>query len=150
MTLLRTLVWFVLLAVAMTVAVWLMQRPGLVTIQWQGWRLDTSVGVLFLVVALLCALAAGLYTLWRWLRGAPSTVFDIWGESRRRKGYRALTQGMVAVAAGDGAEAQRCARLAEKLLEEPPLTRLLSAQAAQLAGDREAAQRYFAAMLDDP
>jgi HemY protein len=57
---------------------------------------------------------------------------------------------MVAVAAGDAGEAQRHARLAEKLLEEPPLTRLLSAQAAQLAGDREAARRYFAAMLDDP
>ena len=150
MTLLRTLAWFVLLAAAMIAAVWLAQRPGVVTIQWQGWRLDTSVGVLMVVVVLLCGLVTGLYTLWRWLMGAPSTVFDIWGESRRRKGYRALTQGMVAVAAGDATEAQRCARLAEKLLEEPPLTRLLSAQAAQLAGDREAAQRYFAAMLDDP
>jgi HemY protein len=150
MTLLRTLVWFVLLVAAMVLAVWLVERPGLVTVQWHGWRLDTSVGVLLVVVALLCALAAALYTLWRWLIGAPSTVFDIWGESRRRKGYRALTQGMVAVAAGDGVEAQRQARLAEKLLEEPPLTRLLSAQAAQLAGDREAAHRYFVAMLDDP
>ncbi|HEX2887513.1 heme biosynthesis protein HemY [Vineibacter terrae] len=150
MTLVRTLVWFVLLVVAMTLAVWLVERPGVVTVQWHGWRLDTSVGVVLIVIVVLCVLAALLYALWRWLAGAPSTVFDIWGESRRRKGYRALTQGMVAVAAGDAAEAQRCARLAEKLLEEPPLTRLLSAQAAQLAGDRDAAQRYFAAMLDDP
>jgi HemY protein len=150
MTLLRTLVWFVLVAVAMTIAVWLAQRPGVVTVQWQGWRLDTSVGVLLVAIALLCVIAAALYALWRWVAGAPSHVFDIWGEARRRKGYRALTQGMVAVAAGDAAEAQRHAKLAEKLLEEPPLTRLLSAQAAQLAGDREAAQRYFAAMLDDP
>jgi HemY protein len=150
MTLLRTLIWFVLLVVAMVVAVWLAQRPGLVTVQWQGWRLDTSVGVVLVAVLVLCALAAGLYTLWRWLMGTPSTMFDIWGESRRRKGYRALTQGMVAVAAGDAGEAQRQARLAEKLLEEPPLTRLLSAQAAQLAGDRDAARGYFAAMLDDP
>jgi len=150
MTLLRTLVWFVLLVVAMVAAVWLTERPGLVTVQWQGWRLDTSVGIVLIVIVVLCVLAALLYALWRWVAGAPSTVFDIWGESRRRKGYRALTQGMVAVAAGDGVEAQRQARLAEKLLEEPPLTRLLSAQAAQLAGDREAAQRYFAAMLDDP
>ncbi len=150
MTLVRTLVWFVLLVVAMTLAVWLVERPGAVTVQWQGWRLDTSVGVVLIVIVVLCVLTALLYALWRWLAGAPSTVFDIWGESRRRKGYRALTQGMVAVAAGDAAEAQRCARLAEKLLEEPPLTRLLSAQAAQLAGDRDAAQRYFAAMLEDP
>lgn len=150
MTLLRTLVWFGLLVAAMVLAVWLVERPGLVTVRWHGWRLDTSVGVLLAVIVLLCVLAAAIYTVWRWMIGAPSTMFDIWGESRRRKGYRALTQGMVAVAAGDAGEAQRQARLAEKLLEEPPLTRLLSAQAAQLAGDRDAARRYFAAMLDDP
>ncbi|HJQ57246.1 MAG TPA: heme biosynthesis HemY N-terminal domain-containing protein [Vineibacter sp.] len=150
MTFLRTLLWFVLIVAAMLAAVWLAERPGAVTIQWSGWRLDTSVGILMIVVLLLCVAAAALYTLWRWLLGAPTAFFDVWGESRRRKGYRALTQGMVAVAAGDAGEAQRQARLAEKLLEEPPLTRLLSAQAAQLAGDREAAQRYFAAMLDEP
>ncbi len=34
------------------------------------------------------------------------------------------------------------------LLAEPPLTLLLSAQAAQLNGDEQAARRYFTAMLD--
>ena len=38
---------------------------------------------------------------------------------------------------------------AEQLLSEPPLTLLLSAQAAQLNGDREAATRAFKAMLED-
>jgi HemY protein len=55
---------------------------------------------------------------------------------------------MVAVAAGDADEAQRLARRADALLAEPPLTLLLSAQAAQLKGDEQAAARYFSAMLD--
>jgi HemY protein len=54
---------------------------------------------------------------------------------------------MVAVAAGDAEEAQRQARKADVLLAEPPLTLLLSAQAAQLQGDENAAQRYFTEML---
>jgi HemY protein len=67
---------------------------------------------------------------------------------RRERGYRALTQGMVAVAAGDADEAHRQARRADALLHDPPLTMLLSAQAAQLKGDVAAAKRYFTAMLE--
>ena len=36
------------------------------------------------------------------------------------------------------------------MLDEPPLTLLLSAQAAQLEGDDQAARGYFEAMLDQP
>jgi HemY protein len=57
---------------------------------------------------------------------------------------------MVAVAAGDPQEAQRCARRADALLADPPLTLLLSAQAAQLGGDETAAKKFFTAMLDRP
>ncbi len=87
--------------------------------------------------------------LWRWIVGAPGALLEGWGESRRRQGYRALTHGLAAVAAGDADEAQKQARKAEKLLSEPPLTLLLSAQAAQLAGDREGAKRAFSTMLED-
>ncbi|HTR87042.1 MAG TPA: heme biosynthesis HemY N-terminal domain-containing protein [Reyranella sp.] len=149
MHVLRTLLWFVSAAVAMFAAVWLAERPGAVTVEWRGWRLDTSVGVLLVVMAGLILLGIALWLLWRWIVGAPGALLDGWGESRRRRGYRALTQGLAAVAAGDGTEAQKNARLAERLLSEPSLTLLLSAQAAQLTGDREGARRTFNAMLED-
>ncbi len=57
---------------------------------------------------------------------------------------------MVAVAAGDPQEARRYARRADALLAEPPLTLLLSAQAAQISGDELAAKKFFTAMLDRP
>jgi HemY protein len=149
MTFLRTLIWFVLAGVAMLAAVWLAERPGNVTVEWRGWRLDTSVGVLLISVLILILVGVALWLLYRWIMGAPSALMEGWGESRRRKGYRELTQGLAAVAAGDGVEAQRHARRAEQLLAEPPLTLLLSAQAAQLNGDRAAATRAFKAMLED-
>ncbi len=46
MTLLRTLLWFVVAVAVMLGAVWLAERPGTVTAEWQGWRLDSSVGAL--------------------------------------------------------------------------------------------------------
>ncbi|WP_370540478.1 heme biosynthesis protein HemY [Azospirillum sp. INR13] len=67
-----------------------------------------------------------------------------------KRGYRALTQGMVAIAAGDAPTARKMARKADGLLNEPPLTMLLSAQAAQLQGDERAAKQYFEAMLERP
>jgi HemY protein len=149
MTFLRTLIWFAVAAVAMLGAVWLAQRPGNVTVEWRGWRLDTSVGVLLLAIAVLILLGVALWLLYRWIVGAPGALLEGWGESRRRRGYRELTQGLAAVAAGDGGEAQRHAKKAEQLLSEPPLTLLLSAQAAQLNGDRDGATRAFRAMLED-
>jgi len=149
MTLVRTLVWFVIAAVVMFGAVWLAERPGSITAEWHGWRLDTNVGVMLIVLIVLILLSVGSWLLYRWIVGAPGALFDTWGESRRRRGYQALTQGLAAVAAGDGAEAQKNARKAEALLAEPPLTLLLSAQAAQLTGDRDGAKRAFNAMLED-
>lgn len=149
MTFIRTLIWFVIAGVAMLGAVWLAERPGNVTVQWRGWRLDTSVGVLLVAVLILILVGIALWLIYRWIMGAPGALMEGWGESRRRKGYRELTQGLAAVAAGDGTEAQRHAKRAEQLLSEPPLTLLLSAQAAQLNGDRDAATRAFKAMLED-
>ena len=63
--------------------------------------------------------------------------------SRPRAGYQGFTCGTVAVAAGDPQEARRFARRAEALLAEPPLTLLLSAQAAQIGGDELAAKKVF-------
>lgn len=149
MTTLRVLIWFAVAAVAMLGAVWLAERPGTVTAQWHGWRLDSSVGVLLVALIVLIGLCIGGWLLYRWIVGAPFALLEGWGESRKKRGYRALTQGLAAVAAGDGAEAQRHAKKAEQLLAEPPITLLLSAQAAQLAGDRDGANRAFTAMLED-
>ncbi len=82
--------------------------------------------------------------------GAPGRFAAGRRARRRERGYRALTQGMVAVAAGDAAEARRQSKRADALLADPPLTMLLAAQAAQLGGDEAAARRYFTAMLDRP
>jgi HemY protein len=146
----RMLVYLGLLAALMLGVAWLAGRPGEVTIVWQGWRIDTSVGVLASVVVMIAVVTALLYRFWRAIVMAPRR-FGRWRRQRRtHAGYQALSAGLVAVAAGDPAGARRQARRADRLLEEPPLTLLLSAQAAQLAGDEDTAQRHFAAMLERP
>jgi HemY protein len=138
------------LVAAAAAAAWLADRPGSVTLHWQGWRLDTSVAVLVVTMALVAGATALIYRLWLFLRRAPARLAEARREGRRRRGYMALTRGMVAVAAGDAGDAVRQVKRAEVLLDEPPLTMLLSAQAAQLDGDEGAAGRFFTAMLERP
>ena len=146
----RALWLFVQIAVVVGLAVALALYPGRIAIDWQGWRIDTTVGVLVLIIVVLLVLAVVISRFWGAIRRAPGRFLESRRINRRQRGYKALTQGMVAVAAGDAQEARRAARKADALLDEPPLTMLLSAQAAQLGGEETAARRYFEAMLDHP
>jgi HemY protein len=146
----RGLLGLLVFAGVITAAIFFADHPGQVEIVWQGWQIETSVGVLA-AAAMLAGLAiALLYWLVSLVLDSPRAFVRYRRERRRRAGYRALTRGMVAVAAGDPQEAQRCARRADALLADPPLTLLLSAQAAQLGGDETAAKKFFTAMLDRP
>ncbi len=142
--------WFCLKVAVLVAVAWYLAEyePGQVTLEWQDYRIDTSVGILLLAAGLVAVIAAILYRSWGGLRRVPRDIGRTLRANRQQRGYRALTQGMVAVAAGEAAEAQRWARKASELLDAPPLTMLLSAQAAQLGGDDQAAKRYFTAMLE--
>lgn len=146
----RTIGYILVLVVLVGAAVWLADNPGEVSLEWWGWRLETSFAVLALGLAVFAVGVAAVYRLWLALWRVPGRMVGSRRENRRRRGYLALTRGMVAVAAGDAAEAQRQVRRADGLLEEPPLTLLLQAQASQLAGDERAAEKFFGAMLDKP
>ncbi len=146
----RGVLGLLVFAALVAVAVFFADHPGQVEIVWQGWQVTTSVGVLVAAAVLAALLVTLLFWIVSRMVGSPRVFLRRRRERRRRSGYRALTQGMVAVAAGDPHEAQRYARKAEALLADPPLTLLLSAQAAQLEGDDTAAKKFFTAMLDRP
>ncbi|WP_395022088.1 heme biosynthesis protein HemY [Dongia sp.] len=150
MTLGRTVWFFVKIAIVVAAAVWLADRPGHVSIEWLGYNIDLAVGT---ALALLVVFILVLYLLWRlWhiVTHAP-TGFALFRRNRRQaKGFKALTRGLVAVAAGDAAEAKRLSRTAHGLLDHSPLTLLLAAQAAQMEGDEHAAARYFEALSKNP
>jgi HemY protein len=143
-------VYFPILAALLYVAINLAYNPGIVTLHWLGYRVDMHVGMALFLIALAFLVLQFL----SWLVGAilrsPQSFSFARSNARKAKGYRALTRGLTAVAAGDAAEARRQAKAAHDLLGEPPLTLLLAAQAAQLAGDEAAAERYFDRLTQAP
>lgn len=140
----------ILLALLVSGAVWLADHPGSVQIDWLDYRLSTNVPILLL---LLLAVSGGLFFLIR----AVAAILSFPGnfsarrrEKQRHHGYRALSDGLAAAAAGHAKQARRMAEKAEKLLKDPSLTRVLSAQTAQLSGDQDAERRHYEAMRERP
>ena len=145
----KILFFFLFLTCLIGLSVWLTDNPGSVTIYWLGYEIQTFFGVL--LVALLGLLMSILLfaRIVRVICKSPREFFNARKRRRETEGYEALTFGMAAVAAGDKDEATRFSKQADKLLGNPRITRLLSAQTAALNGDGEAASRYFNTLSND-
>jgi HemY protein len=143
----RMLRFLIVLALLSIGAVWVAEHPGRISIVWQDWQIESSLAVLAAAAVGFSIALAGLYELYRWLAVSPRKLAARRAERRRQRGYRALTRGLVSAAAGDSGGARKAARDARGLLGEPPLTLLLTAQAAQLDGDQGAAAAAFREML---
>jgi HemY protein len=141
--------WYItLLALLSITATLVADNPGVVSLEWLGYRVNTNIGVLLTAILVAACLLSIIFRVWFFIKNSPNRFSRERQKWRQKRGYKALTQGMVAVAAGDAQEARRQARKAEYLLAEPPLTMLLSAQAAQLSGDKKAASEFFVKMSE--
>jgi HemY protein len=140
--------FFLVLAAAALGSALLDYFGGTVLISWRdGTERQMSLAVALCGMAALVAVLLAASHGFSWLFSLPRRLKRRRALDRRNRGLGALTQGMLAVAAGDAKAATRHARDADNLLNEPALTLLLGAQAAQLAGDPRAAEERFTEML---
>jgi HemY protein len=137
-----------LLAAAVLAAgfVWVADRPGDVAVTWMGYRFETSVLVAALAVAALVFVLVLLWAIVRGILRSPEQVSLFFRHRRAIKGYLAITRGLIAVGAGDLRSARKSADDAARLSPGDPLALLLTAQSAQMAGDRSGAERAFREM----
>lgn len=133
---------------------WIIDTPGEVRIAFAGreFALTPVAALIGLVLLLIASLAilkliGLLVALFRFLLGDETAINRYFRRRRERRGFEALADGLVALAAGDARNATRKAEKAEKLLARPDVTRIIGAQAAELAGDDQRAFDYYKAML---
>ncbi len=129
---------------------WLADNPGTITVDWLGYRAEPTVFQAVVGFAVAVIAVAFTWSLLRQIWNSPATFGHYLMRRRQKRGLDALSSGMIAVGAGDKANATRYAIQARKSLPNEPLTHLLRAQAAQLSGDRATARRIFEAMLSSP
>jgi HemY protein len=140
-------VLFLIVVGGLSLAVaWLADRPGDVVITWQGLRIETSLMVLgaaILAAMALLALILGFITA---LLRSPGMLANRLRHRRGMRAYEAISNGLIAVGAGDVAAARKHSAAVNRIASGEPLALLLAAQSAQLSGDREAAERAFRTM----
>ena len=107
--------------------------------------LQSVIAVVLLVVAvwIMLKIFALLVAVWHFLNGDETALSRYFDRNRERKGYEALSEGLMALASGEGRLAMAKAAKADKYLERPDLTNLLIAQAAEMAGDRRKAEETY-------
>ncbi|HXT82091.1 MAG TPA: heme biosynthesis HemY N-terminal domain-containing protein [Acetobacteraceae bacterium] len=145
-------IFFVLLAgVIVVAAAWqLAGLPGHVAAQIGTISVDTSTPIAVLALLLLFLLVYLAVRLLALLLGLPR-IASIWQTARRRKsGDAAVTKALVALAAGERADARREASRARRLLGDTPQTLLLAAEAGRIAGREDEAATAFRALTAQP
>jgi len=142
----RVLILFGVIAALSGGAIWLADNPGALTIVWRGYEVRTSFITGLFAISFATFLVLLAYRLFATFMKSPAGFTSFLASRRRRKGYQALSRSMVAIAAGDAREADLYAAQAHRLLDEPAMTLLLAAQAAQLRGDAAGATGFFEEM----
>ena len=148
---------FVAAVVALTFGgAWLMEMSGGAVISVAGNEvtlspLEMTISFFLLVLLLWIALKVFgfLFAILRFINGDETAVSRFFTRNRERKGYQALTEGMMALASGEGQLALARATQADRYLDRPDLTNVMIAQAAELAGDRKAAESAYKLLLQD-
>ncbi|MEO8243530.1 MAG: heme biosynthesis HemY N-terminal domain-containing protein [bacterium] len=153
----KLVLFIVALAVVTLGAGLLMDAGSVVRVAFAGWEFTLG------PVQLILAAAVVLVPLWvlikalgllaatfRFLNGDETAISRYFDRNREARGYKALSESMVAIASGEGRLALIKAQRAESYLGRPELTNLLVAQAAEVAGDGKRASEAYKALLADP
>jgi HemY protein len=143
----RVVLFLLALAVIALGFAWVADRPGEVLVTWLGYRIETSVTVAALGLAVTVLVLVLLWSFVRGLLRSPEQVSLFFRHRRAMKAYVAVSRGLIAIGAGDGRLARKSADEAARLAPGDALSLLLTAQSAQMAGDRPAAEHAFRAMV---
>lgn len=154
---LTKVVLFVVVIAALALGAGLLSETGeAMRITVAGWEFTIGpvqaviLGVILFIGAWLTLKLLGLLgATFRFLNGDETAISRYFDRNRERKGYRALSEGMMALASGEPRLALNRAQNAERLLGKPELTTLLVAQAAEASGDRTRATEAYKTLLKD-
>ena len=127
---------------------WIAERPGTVMIDWMQFKFTIHVGLFLIGVLLTVVLGIIIFTLIKATLDLPDILARRRRTTRRDKGFKALTIGLAAVAAGDAKNASYQAQRARHLLDQDhALSQLLEAQAARLEGREGDAASFFIELM---
>jgi len=149
------ILFFVALVAALTVGANLLMETGpgvrlaIGTVEFNLGPLQAVIAALVLLAAVWAVfkIAGLLVAFLRFLNGDETAISRYFNRNRERKGYQALSEALLALSAGEGRQAMSKAAKAEKYLQKPEVTALVTAQACEMVGDRKRAEAAYKTLL---
>ncbi len=140
----RRIIYVLVASIIVLAIAWFMAGlPGRITAEFGDITVEAATPVVALALLLLLAVLAVLFRLLAALLGIPQ-IMSGWRTGRRRRaGDAAVTRALVALAAGEKADARREASRARHLLGDTGQTLLLVAEAGRLGGRDDEAETAF-------
>lgn len=147
---LKALWFFIQIGVIAGGAIWLVNRQGRVSIDILDYTIGMQTGHFLLAIFVVFFIFISLYRLVRGVLSLPGAVSHLREKDKRVRGMKALTKGLVAVAAGDAKKATQFSKQTQQYLpKQKGLATLLAAQAARMRGEEGKAKTKFEELLND-
>ena len=126
---------------------WLIGLPGTLTIEFLNYRLQPRLGVAaFLAVASVVVVIL-VWGIVKRIIAAPYYIARRSREKRKDQGFLALSDGFIALQAGDANRARQLAREAQTNLPRNAAAQLLEARADLALGDMHSAREHYRALI---
>lgn len=116
-------------------AAWAAQHQGNATLIWGQWRVDTSVSLLLVLMAVGGVIVAGLWRMVILLFTSPGALLGAYRTRQYKRGIQAVTETIAALSIQDVSRATAQGKIAQAALGGMPINFLLQAQIARLKGD---------------
>ncbi|MDR9394434.1 heme biosynthesis protein HemY [Roseovarius sp. SYSU LYC5161] len=153
-SIIKIVVFIALVAGASFATAHLLEIEGGVRIAMAGYEISLTplkavivLILLVLVIWVLLKLTSLLVAVLRFINGDETAISRYFDKNRQEKGYQALADGLMALASGEGDVAMAKAERANRFLRKPALTNLITAQAAEMSGNRRKAEQVYKRLL---
>lgn len=148
----KGLIFFVIVLAMGVGFAWLADRPGEMLINWQGQQIELS---LMTAVSIIVAIIVFVMLTWWIIKvvlTSPEIMSKFFKTRKRDRGYKALSEGLIAAGAGDATMAKKLTKQSKSLLDEEsePLLNLLEVQTAMIDGRDDDARASLQKMADKP
>ncbi len=144
----QTIWFFIKIGLVSAAAIWLVTLEGQVSIDLLNYKINVQAGLFFFGLVSLIWIFITLLRLIHAVFKTPKKLMKLYEADKRKKSFRALTRGLVAVAAGDVKRATQYSKQTKALWPDiNGLPLLLEAQSAKLRGEDGLAQNRFERLL---
>lgn len=145
----RLSLWIIFSLLVSALVAWLVSVPGTLTIEALGYTLQPRIGTAAFLLLAVVAVAVFIWSIVRRILTAPRRLARYAQQQRREQGVEALSDGFIALQAGDAARARLLARDARAKLPANAAAQLLEARADLALGDMTAAREHYRALISN-